>query len=113
MPSPRPKILSLFREPRPDVAKISAQYGGMFATSLESDALLDRAHQRLADFVGCSDPDCISFGPNMTTLTFALSRALGAEWKPGDEVLVTRLDHDANVTPWVLAARDAGAEPQC
>ena len=87
----------------------NANHGGTFATSRESDALLDRAHRRLADFVGSSDPDCIVFGPNMTTLTFALSRALATDWKPGDELLVTRLDHDANVTPWILAARDAGA----
>jgi cysteine desulfurase family protein (TIGR01976 family) len=87
----------------------NANHGGPFATSRESDALLDRAHRRLADFLGCPDPDCIVFGANMTTLAFALSRALGAGWSPGDEVVVTRLDHDANVTPWVLAARDAGA----
>lgn len=92
--------------------RTNANHGGPFATSRESDALLDRAHCRLADFVGCRGPDCIAFGPNMTTLTFALSRALGAGWSAGDEVLVTRLDHDANVTPWVLAARDAGATVQ-
>src|SRR5690606_14386865 len=51
----------------------------------------------------------VIFGANMTTLTFALSRSLSRGWGPGDEVLVTDLDHDANVTPWVMAARDAGA----
>jgi cysteine desulfurase family protein (TIGR01976 family) len=60
--------------------------------------------------LGADDPETVSFGPNMTTLTFALSRALSRTWRGGDEVIVTRLDHDANVTPWVLAARDAGAE---
>src|SRR4029077_14493631 len=51
----------------------------------------------------------VVFGANMTTLTFALSRSISRNWHPGDEIIVTRLDHDANVTPWVLAARDAGA----
>lgn len=87
----------------------NANHGGAFATSEESDALLDQAHLALADFLGSSDPETISFGANMTSLTFAISRALARTWKPGDEVVVTRLDHDANVTPWVLAARDAGA----
>ncbi|MFH1268312.1 MAG: cysteine desulfurase-like protein, partial [Planctomycetota bacterium] len=63
----------------------------------------------LADFLGTGDPETVVFGANMTTLTFALSRALARTWEAGDEILVTRLDHDANVTPWVLAARDAGA----
>jgi cysteine desulfurase family protein (TIGR01976 family) len=87
----------------------NANRGAPFATSRESDELLDAAHQAVADFLGTDDPDCIAFGPNMTTLTFALSRALGRTWKPGEEILVTQLDHDANVSPWVLAAKDAGA----
>ena len=88
----------------------NANHGGLFATSRESDTMLDNAHRAVADLLGSADPDCVSFGPNMTTLTFALSRALSKTWKPGDEVVVTRLDHDANVTPWVLAADDAGAK---
>lgn len=91
------------------LAHNNANHGGLFPTSRESDELLDAAHQAAADFVGASDRDEIAFGANMTTLTFALSRALARTWKPGDEVLVTRLDHDANFTPWALAARDAGA----
>lgn len=87
----------------------NANRGAPFATSQESDALLDQAHQTVADFLGTDDPDCIAFGPNMTTLTLALSRALGRTWRAGDEIIVTQLDHDANVTPWVLAARDSGA----
>jgi cysteine desulfurase family protein (TIGR01976 family) len=86
----------------------NANHGGLFATSRESDAMLDEAHRAVADLLGVEDPDCVCFGSNMTTLTFALSRALANSWCSGDEVLVTRLDHDANVTPWVLAARDAG-----
>ena len=91
------------------LTRMNANHGGVFQTSRQSDSLLDEAHRALADFVGTDDPDCIVFGPNMTSLTFALSRSLARTWKPGDEVVVTRLDHDANVTPWVLAARDAGA----
>ncbi|MDA1053330.1 MAG: cysteine desulfurase-like protein [Planctomycetota bacterium] len=91
------------------LSRCNANHGGLFATSRESDTMLDDAHRAVADLLGADDPDCVYFGPNMTTLTFALSRALAKTWKPGDEVLVTRLDHDANVTPWVLAAEDAGA----
>ena len=87
----------------------NANHGGVFATSRESDALLEKAHQALVDFFGSADPTGIVFGANMTTLTFSLSRALARTWRAGDEIVVTRLDHDANVTPWVLAARDAGA----
>jgi cysteine desulfurase family protein (TIGR01976 family) len=91
------------------LAHHNANHGGVFATSRESDELLHRAHQAAADLLGARDADCVAFGPNMTTLTFALSRALAQTWKAGDEIVVTRLDHDANVSPWVLAARDAGA----
>lgn len=84
----------------------NANHGGPFATSRESDELLAEAHQALADLLGADDPATICFGPNMTTLTFALSRALAQTWNAGDEILVTRLDHDGNVTPWVRAAED-------
>jgi cysteine desulfurase family protein (TIGR01976 family) len=87
----------------------NANHGGLFPTSRESDAMLAAAHQAAADFVGSDDPDTVAFGPNMTTLTLSLSRALARSWGPGDEVIVSRLDHDANFTPWVLAAADAGA----
>jgi cysteine desulfurase family protein (TIGR01976 family) len=91
------------------LAHKNANHMGAFATSRESDILLHAAHRAAADLLGAADADCVAFGANMTTLTFALSRAIGRTWKPGDEVIVTRLDHDANVSPWVLAARDAGA----
>jgi cysteine desulfurase family protein (TIGR01976 family) len=91
------------------LARTNANHGGMFATSRQSDALLDAAHQAVADLFGTADPETIVFGANMTSLTFALSRALAQTWQPGDEIVVTRMDHDANVSPWVLAARDAGA----
>ena len=87
----------------------NANHGGLFPTSRESDALLAAAHQAAADFVGSDDPGTVAFGANMTTLTLSLSRALARTWGPGDEVIVSRLDHDANFTPWVLAAADAGA----
>ncbi len=87
----------------------NANHGGLFPTARESDDMLTEAHRAMADLLGAEDPDTVYFGPNMTTLTFALSRALSRTWQAGDEVVVTRLDHDANVTPWVLAARDAGA----
>ena len=86
----------------------NANHGGLFPTSVESDRLLEQAHRTFADFVGASDPDEIVFGANMTTLTFHISRALSRTWHAGDEIVVTRLDHDANVTPWVLAAQERG-----
>jgi cysteine desulfurase family protein (TIGR01976 family) len=80
----------------------------VFPSGVESDAVLDAAWQTVAEFLGTADPDCVVFGANMTTLTFQVSRALSRQWKPGDEIIVSRLDHDANVTPWVLAAEEAG-----
>ena len=87
----------------------NANHGGSFATSIESDRILDDAHQALADLLNAPSPSEIIFGNNMTSLTFHLSRSIAKTLKPGDEVMVTRLDHDANVSPWTLAARDAGA----
>ena len=87
----------------------NANHGGAFPTSRRSDALLVEAHQAMADMLGAASQNEIVFGPNMTTLTMGLTRSL-AQWvKPGDEVIVTRLDHDANISPWMLLARDAGA----
>ena len=85
----------------------NANHGGVFATSQESDRILDLGHRSMADFVNAPSADEIVFGANMTTLTFHLSRALAKTWKADDEIVVTRLDHDANVSPWVLAAQDA------
>ncbi len=85
----------------------TANSGGAFVTSAETDALSDAAHAAMADLLG-GEPGEIAFGPNMTTLTFSISRALARTWQRDDEIIVTRLDHDANVTPWVMAARDAG-----
>jgi cysteine desulfurase family protein (TIGR01976 family) len=88
---------------------MNANHGGVFATAVESDALLDDAQDAAADLVGAPDPSGCYFGANMTTLTFALSRALARTWNVGDEIIVSRLDHDADVTPWTMAARDVGA----
>ena len=86
----------------------NANHGGVFTTSRESDAILHEAHQAAADLLNAPSAEEIVFGANMTTLTFHLSRAFGRTLKHGDEVLVTRLDHDANISPWVLAARMPG-----
>jgi len=82
------------------LSKWNANLGGAFLTSRRSDLIVEQAHQAMADFFNCS-PDEVVFGANMTTLTFALSRAIGRELKGGDELLVTCLDHDGNVSPWV------------
>ena len=86
----------------------NANHGGLFPTSMESDLMLAEAHQALADLLGVEDSAEVAFGANMTSLTFSLARSLARTWSPGDEIVVTRLDHDANVSPWVLAAEDAG-----
>jgi cysteine desulfurase family protein (TIGR01976 family) len=80
----------------------NANSGGAFPTSQRSDERIAHAREGVADFLNARSPAEIKFGPNMTTLTFALSRALGATLGLGDEVIVTALDHDANVTPWRL-----------
>jgi cysteine desulfurase family protein (TIGR01976 family) len=87
----------------------NANHGGVFATSCESDNILQRAHEAMADLLNAPSPDEIVFGNNMTSLTFQFTRSISRTLRPGDEVMVTRLDHDANVSPWVYAARDAGA----
>ena len=82
--------------------------GGAFPASERSDAIVAGCRQAVADLVG-GMPDGVILGPNMTTLTYRLANALAAGWRRGDEVVVSRLDHDANVRPWVQAAARAGA----
>jgi len=77
----------------------NANTGGAYPTSRYTDGMILGARSAMADLLGC-DPDEVVFGPNMTSLTFAISRALGRELKPGDEILLTQLDHDANISPW-------------
>ena len=83
----------------------NANLGGAFEASRRSDELVERAHDTAARFLHCR-PEEIAFGPNMTTLNFALTRALTRTLQAGDEILVTRLDHDANVSPWLEIAAD-------
>jgi cysteine desulfurase family protein (TIGR01976 family) len=78
-----------------------------YPTSVETDALIAAARQAMADLLGAS-PDEVAFGANMTTLTFHVARALGRQWGPGDEVVVTELDHQANVAPWRALERERG-----
>ena len=85
----------------------NANTGGAYATSRRTDAMIAEARAAMADFLHCG-ADEVAFGPNMTTLTYAVSRALGRDLKPGDEIVVTRLDHDANVSPWLQMAEDRG-----
>ena len=82
----------------------NANHGGRFRTSQESDAVLDEAHRAMADLLNAPSPDEIVFGPNMTSLTFAVSRSLAHWLKPDDEIILTRMDHDANVSPWLRIA---------
>jgi cysteine desulfurase family protein (TIGR01976 family) len=86
---------------------MNANQGGAFATSQRSDELIAEVRTAAATFLNAASADEIVFGPNMTTLTFALSRAIGRELRPGDEIVVTRLEHDANVSPW-LALQERG-----
>jgi cysteine desulfurase family protein (TIGR01976 family) len=88
----------------------NANHHGAFKTSRASDAVIHKTREAMADFLGASRPEEIVFGPNMTSLTFHLSRALARRLSPGEAVAVTRLDHDANVAPWLLMAEERGLE---
>jgi cysteine desulfurase family protein (TIGR01976 family) len=86
----------------------NANAGGAFATSEASDAMVEEAHAAVADFLGAGSPDEVKFGLNMTTLTLHIGRSIGATLSPGDEVVVTTLDHEANVSTWEAMAADRG-----
>jgi cysteine desulfurase family protein (TIGR01976 family) len=86
----------------------SANLGGYFRTSLAADDIVADAQQAMADFLNAPSADEIIFGQNMTSLTFHVSRSIGREFDSGDEIILSRMDHDANVEPWVLLARDHG-----
>lgn len=85
----------------------NANLGGVFPTSVSSDALMDDARRAAADFV-CGSPSEIAFGPNMSTLNFLLAHAVARTLEPGDEIVTTVLDHDANISPWLQVAEDHG-----
>jgi cysteine desulfurase family protein (TIGR01976 family) len=87
------------------LSRDNSNTSGAYATGRRTDAMISEARAAMADFLHCA-ADEVAFGPNMTTLTYAMSRAIGRELKPGDEIVVTRLDHDANVSPWLQMAED-------
>jgi cysteine desulfurase family protein (TIGR01976 family) len=86
----------------------NANAGGAFSTSEASDAMVDEAHAAVADFLGAASPDEIKFGYNMSTLTLHIGRSIGATLSPGDEIVITTLDHEANVSTWEAMAADRG-----
>lgn len=86
----------------------NANSGGAFATSRRSDAIVDEARAAVADFLGAASPDEVKFGQNMSSLTLHLGRSIGATLGPGDEIVVTTLDHEANVSTWRAMAADRG-----
>ncbi len=88
----------------------NANHEGVFATSQQSDQILHDAHAAMADFLNAASPDEIIFGNNMTTLTLHISRSLARVLHPGDEIVITRMDHDANISPWLLIAEDRGCK---
>jgi cysteine desulfurase family protein (TIGR01976 family) len=86
----------------------NANLGGYFKTSRDADDLVSEAHQACADLYGATSSREIVFGQNMTTLTMHMSRCLGRTFQRGDEIILSRMDHDANVAPWLLMAEDLG-----
>ncbi len=86
----------------------NANTDGAFLTSRRTDETIEAARVAMADLLGAPDPSCIVFGPNMTTLTFAFARSIARELTPGDEIVCTTLDHDANVAPWLALQEERG-----
>ncbi len=84
-----------------------ANRGGVFASSARAEQLVSSARTAIADLVG-GLPGGVVLGPNLTSLTYAVARALGKHWRPGDEIVVSRLDHDANIRPWLQIADEVG-----
>jgi cysteine desulfurase family protein (TIGR01976 family) len=90
------------------LVECNANHGGEFATSRQSDARVDAARAAMADFLNAERPEEIVFGANMTTLTYSISRALARTFNPGEALVLTHLDHDANISPWLQVAEDRG-----
>ncbi|MER8751914.1 cysteine desulfurase-like protein [Mesorhizobium sp. M1050] len=86
----------------------NANLGGYFETTIAAQTVVDEAHQAMADFFGAASPEEIIIGANMTTLTYHISRTLGRAMQPGDEIILTRMDHEGNVSPWLQLAEDLG-----
>jgi cysteine desulfurase family protein (TIGR01976 family) len=91
------------------LSRTNANRGASFSTSIQSDAIIEAAREAMAAFIGASSAAEIVFGPNMTSLTFLMARTLAPRLRPGDEILLTRMDHDGNVTPWKIMAERRGA----
>ena len=87
----------------------NANRGGSFVTSINTENILLEARQAMSDFINANSKDEIIFGANMTSLTFAIARSLTNWIKAGDEIILSRLDHDANISPWLQMAKDTGA----
>ncbi len=90
------------------LAQGSSNLGGPFFSSRQTDEVVQAAREAIMDFLNARRPEEIAFGQNMTSLTFAVSRAIGRTWQPGDEIILSGLDHDANISPWLMAAQDHG-----
>lgn len=90
------------------LVECNANHGGAFPTSSESDGRVDAARAAMADFLNASRPEEVVFGANMTTLTYNISRSLGRLFQPGDTIVVTHLDHDGNISPWLQIAEERG-----
>src|SRR3954463_6572061 len=86
----------------------NANLGGFFETTVAAGAVVDAAHRAMADFLGAAGPEEIVIGQNMTTLTYQFSRTLGRTFAAGDEIVVTRMDHEGNVSPWLQLAEERG-----
>ncbi len=86
----------------------NANLGGFFETTLAAGRIVEEAHRAMADFLGAATHEEIIIGPNMTTLTYHMSRTLGRAFGPGDEIVLTRMDHEGNVSPWLQLAEDKG-----
>ncbi len=88
------------------MTRSNSNLGGFFPTTIEAGEIVEQAHVAMADFMNAPSPDEIVYGQNMTTLTFHISRSIGKMMKPGDEIVVTRMDHDGNIGPWLALADD-------
>ncbi|HTV68453.1 MAG TPA: cysteine desulfurase-like protein [Rhizobiaceae bacterium] len=86
----------------------NANLGGHFATTVAAGDVVESAHHAMADFLGAASHEEVIVGPNMTTLTYQMSRTLGSMFQPGDEIVLTRMDHEGNVSPWLQLAEDRG-----
>jgi len=88
----------------------NANIGAYFASSIDADVVVQSAREAMADFLNAPSADEISFGQNMTTITLHMSRSIGLLLRPGDEIVLSQMDHDANIGPWLSLARDLELE---